>query len=352
MPTYEMAELPTISILLAVFNEEKVIEEKLKSTFNTNYPIDKIEFFIGSDASNDKTDEIIKKYQQTFSQIKLVRFEGRTGKPAIINKLKEKANGEILVLTDANVFFEPNTLKNLIKYFSNPKIGLVGGNILNLETKKDGISSQEKKYLNIENQTKYYEGLLWGRMMGAFGGLFALRRDLYEPVPQRFIVDDFYISMKVIEKKYDCINALDALAYEDVSNIPAAEFKRKVRIGIGNYQNLVVFKSLIFSDLKTSFCFLSHKVLRWKGPFFILFSLISALVLAANELIYLWFALALLLFVLTPLLDFVLKKVNIHIKLLRFASHFVSMNLALLVGFLKFVSGNYQSTWTPTQRNQ
>jgi cellulose synthase/poly-beta-1,6-N-acetylglucosamine synthase-like glycosyltransferase len=345
-------ELPKIAIILAVYNEEKVIEEKIKSTFDTNYPLDKIEFWIGSDSSTDETDTIIKQYQSLYSQIHFKRFEARTGKPQIINQLVEETDAKLLIMTDANVFFANNTIVKLVSYFKNFKVGLVGGNIINLETKLDGISNQEKAYLNAENMTKYYEGLVFGKMMGAFGGLYAIRRKLYHPVPKGFIVDDFYISMKVLEQGYWNVNALDAVAYEDVSNIAEEEFRRKVRIGIGNFQNLFKFKSLMVKDFYTSFCFLSHKVLRWKGPFLILISWVCTLVLSFVCDFYLYVFLLFTAFLASPLIDGILKKNKIHIKLLRFASHFVSMNLALLIGFIKFASGKHKSTWTPTQRNQ
>lgn len=349
---YTLDELPTISILLAAYNEEKVIEEKIRSTFNTSYPIEKIEFWIGSDASSDATDSIIHNYQAQYPTLLFQRFGGRTGKPEIINQLEKKASGELLILTDANVFFEKDTLINIVAYFKDKKIGLVGGNILNLETKNDGISNQEKKYLSGENSTKYKEGILWGTMMGAFGGLYAIRKTVYSEVPKNFIVDDFYISMKVLEQDYASINALDAIAYEDVSNLPEEEFRRKVRIGIGNFQNLFEFKNLLFKSSSIAFCFISHKILRWKGPFFMLFAWLSSSYLMCQKPIYFLIWIGLSAFFTAPIIDILLKKLNIHIKVLRFASHFILMNLALMIGFFKFVTGNYKSTWTPTQRNQ
>lgn len=350
--TYKTNELPTISVLLAVFNEESVIEEKIKSTFKTSYPLDKIEFLIGSDASNDNTDAIIKKYQEKYPQIKLIRFEGRTGKPQIINQLETKAVGEILILTDANVFFEENCLFELVKHFKDQKIGLVGGNILNLDTKKDGISNQEKAYLSLETKMKYQEGVLWGAMMGAFGGIYAIRKTAYENVPKGYLVDDFYISMMVLIKEYKSINSLEAIAYEDVSNIPEEEFRRKVRIGIGNFQNLFKFKTLIISRFGIAFSFMSHKIIRWKGPFILLFLVLILPFIKHQHYIYDFIGLGVFTLLLTPIIDIIFKKLNLHLKILRFASHFIMMNLALLIGFFKFTFGLYGDTWTPTKRNQ
>lgn len=345
-------ELPFISILLAVYNEEQVMVQKIKSTFETHYPLDKIQFLIGSDASTDRTEELIEGFQDQYPQIELIAFGGRSGKPQIINELQKHAKGTVLVMTDANVFFEQSTLLELVKHYKNPTIGLVGGNILNLQTKTDGISKQEKKYLNRENQLKYHQGILSGQMMGAFGGLYSVRKSLYQNVPKGFIVDDFYITLQVLSTSHQAINELEAIAYEDVSNIPSEEFRRKIRIGTGNFQNLFAFKSLLLQPGSLSFHFLSHKVFRWKGPVLLLTALCCAAGLAQFEQFYLLASLGIVGLVLTPVLDGFLKKLNIHLKLLRYFSHFVMMNLALLIGFFKFVLGESSATWTPTKRNQ
>jgi cellulose synthase/poly-beta-1,6-N-acetylglucosamine synthase-like glycosyltransferase len=346
-------EFPSVSILLAVFNEEKVIRQKIESTFSTGYPKDKIEFLIGSDTSTDGTERIIEEFQRQYPQIKLHRFEARTGKSGIINTLAEKAQNEILILTDANVFFRDDTIFHLTKHYRNESIGIIGGNILNTIYKKDGISRQEKTYLTRENKIKYQEGIIWGTMIGAFGGCYSIRKVLYSPVPAKFFMDDFYITMNVLEHGSHAINELDALCDEDVSNKISEEFRRKVRISIGNFQNLSSYKHLLWPPWTgLGFSFLSHKVLRWTGPFFIILLLISNAVLSTKSEFYSWFLLAQVAALLLPLLDTLLKSANIHVTLLRFASHFYLMNLALLIGFFKFLRGVESNIWRPTQRNQ
>lgn len=347
------AELPYVSILLAAYNEEKVIEQKIRSTFKTGYPLHKIEFLIGSDASTDLTNEIIEKYQKTFPQIKLVHFKGRTGKAGIINQLALQAKNDIFILTDANVFFKEDTIYQLVKHYKNQELAIVGGNIINEQVKKDGISVQEKTYLSRENIIKYQEGIIWGTMIGAFGGCYSIRAPFFAPVPPRFFMDDFYITMHVLEKGGKAINELDALCYEDVSNKISEEFRRKVRISIGNFQNLFRYKNLLwppFSGL--AFSFLSHKVLRWFGPLFIILMLISNLFLYEKSVFYKFSLILQLILLLLPFIDSLLKKINIHNFLLRFISHFYLMNLALLLGLFKFIKGVKSNVWTPTQRFQ
>ena len=269
-------ELPAISILLAAYNEELVIEEKIRKTFECNYPLDKIEFLIGSDASTDRTNEIIKGLASNYSNLKLFEFPARSGKSFIINELVKSTSNEIYILTDANVIFEKDTIYQLVKHYKNPDIALVGGNIINSRFRKDGISIQEEKYISRENLIKYQEGILWGSMVGAFGGCYSLRSHYYAPVPPRFFMDDFYITMNVIENKGKCINELKAICYEDISNKITEEFRRKVRISIGNFQNLFRYWKLLFPIFSgVSFSFFSHKILRWLGPFLLLLIFIS-----------------------------------------------------------------------------
>ncbi len=347
------AQLPHVSILLAVYNEEQVIEQKLQTTFATRYPLSKVTFYIGSDSSTDGTEAILNTYKERYPQLRVKVFPKRTGKAGIINQLEQIADSEILILTDANVFFDEDTIFNLIKHYKNEDIALVGGNIINQQLHKTGISVQEKTYLSRENKIKYQEGTVWGTMIGAFGGCYSIRKKYFSPVPPKFFMDDFYITLSVLEQGKKAINALDAKCYEDVSNKISEEFRRKVRISIGNFQNLVRFKKLLFSKFPgLSFCFWSHKVLRWIGPFFILIALLSNLFLTSQNEFYVVALYAQFSLMAIPIVDVVLKRINIHIALLRFISHFYLMNLALLIGFFRFVFGVESNVWKPTQRFQ
>ena len=348
----DSADLPHIDILLAVYNEEKVIEEKIRSVFQTNYPSDKIHFYIGSDASIDRTNEIVQQYQKQYPGIVFKLFS-RTGKSEIINALYRESTSPIMVLTDANVFFDRDTLYQLVKHFREETIGLVGGNILNLKHKNTGISFQEKAYLQRENLIKYHEGILWGAMIGAFGGCYAVRRELYKEVPRNFIVDDFYITMQVLRAKFKAINELDAICYEDVSDHISEEFRRKTRISAGNFQNLFVFSDLLSPSYGgVAFSLISHKVLRWYTPFLMIFLLIVNILLLKVHPIYELTLAGQFFLLLIVLLERILKKVGWNIKLFRFITHFYSMNLALLLGFINYFKGIKTSVWKPTERNQ
>jgi cellulose synthase/poly-beta-1,6-N-acetylglucosamine synthase-like glycosyltransferase len=343
--------LPIVSILIAAYNEEKVIAEKIESVFKTNYPKEKIEVFIGSDNSSDRTNEIVKHFCNSYPQIHLEEYKTRKGKTVIINELFKKTTGNILIITDANVIFEENTLYELVKHFKNDTIALADSNMINKGMKKEGISVQEKTYIEAEVAIKNAESKLWGCMMGPFGGCYAVRKSFFSEIPAHFLVDDFYVNMKVLEQGGKCINEINARVYEDVSNNLKEEFRRKVRIATGNFQNLSAFSHLLFKFNIISFCFFSHKVLRWLGPLFMIIVYFSSLALS-NIDFYKYVFILQSIFYVVPLLDYLLKKANLHLSLLRFITHLLAMNLALFVGMIKYFRGVDSSVWEPTQRHQ
>ncbi len=345
--------LPHVSILLAVHNEEQVIEKKISSTLNSGYPGSKIEFLIGDDSSTDETEKIVRQLSSSFPEIKLHHFESRTGKAGIINALAEKARGEVFILTDANVFFTERTLFELLKHFKNNTVALVAGNIRPHELKHDGISKQESFYQDSENKIKFREGILWGAMMGAFGGCYAVRKSFFTPTPSKFIVDDFYITMATLEKGGKAINELNAVCYEDVSNQMKEEFRRKTRIATGNFQIIGRFAHLLSPARGgVAFAFLSHKVFRWLGPFFMLAAYLISFALSFESSFYQILFLIQTMLMLLPVIDLLLGKLNVHLLGLRYISHFYVMNIALLNGFLKYLTGVKNNVWQPTQRNQ
>lgn len=351
---YDEADLPFISVIIAAFNEQSVIKEKLISVVQSNYPGNRLEILVGSDASTDQTIPIVKELSASHTHIRCFDFTDRRGKPSVVNDLVSTSKGEILVLTDANVFFSENTLFQLVKHFRNPEIGLVDTHMVNMGLKKEGISYQEKAYISREVKVKHLESLVWGTMMGPFGGCYAIRRNDYSNVPPHSLVDDFYINMKVLEKGKKAVNELEAIVYEDVSNSLRDEFRRKIRIATGNFQNLRRFGHLLWPPWSgTGFAFLSHKVLRWFGPVFLILALLSNIPLAFQSDFYkLTLAGQLLLMLAIPFCDWVLRKSNIHISLLRLILHFYSMNLALLFGMFRYMKGVKTGAWKPTPRNQ
>lgn len=344
-----------ISILIAAYNEEKVIADKIESIFQSDYPKDLIEVWVGSDNSNDATNEILKNLEQKYPQLHPIFFSERIGKIRIINQLVKKANANILIITDANVMFDKNTINELCASMTDEKIGLVDTRMIHTGLQNDGISKQENIYISNEVKIKFYEGEIWGCMMGPFGGCYAVRKALFKPIPDNFLVDDFFINMQVLQQGYKAINNPKAIVIEDVSNDLKHEFKRKIRIATGDFQNLHYFLPFTYKKFFTSigFCFISHKIIRWFTPHLIIlvFIVLSILVLLGNQL-YLYLLLAGITLIMFVFLERILSKININVMILRLITHFFYMNLALLIGFFRFMKGVKSSIWTPTPRLQ
>ncbi|MEY4991216.1 MAG: hypothetical protein RI948_82 [Bacteroidota bacterium] len=344
--------LPALSIVIAAHNEEKVLREKLDSILQSAYPQERIEILIGIDASSDLSALIAEEYQSKFAACQVFVFKERQGKIKIVNALVPRAQHALIVLTDANVLFTEQTLLQLQAPFSDPQIGLVDTTMKHYGLKNTGISVPESTYIAGEVLIKEAEGKLWGAMMGPFGGCFAFRKRCFEPIPEHFLVDDFYINMICIEKGLRCVTQTEAIVLEDVSNDLLIEFKRKIRISSGNFQNLRRFWPLLFKFNWVSFTFFSHKVLRWILPVFLVAMTLQILQKQDSSWFYQLLYFILLLIPISFIVDYMARKRDIHLVWLRFVIHFVSMNIALLIGMFRFFGGIRSSVWQPTKRHQ
>lgn len=350
-------EWPVLSILMAAYNEEVVIERKMEQLLALQYPPGKLQIWVGSDCSTDRTNAIVAAYAAQHGLVHFMPYQQRQGKPGIINDLAAHARtkgAELLIVTDASVMPQPDTARCLARHFKDPAIGLVDGHIRHTGMQKEGISQIENSYISTEAKVKYWEGQAWGCMMGPFGGFYALRAAYFTPVPDNYLVDDFYICMRVFEQGGKAISDLEAVSYEAVSHEMGEEYRRKTRISAGNFQNLFTFPRLWWPPFgRLRFAFFSHKALRWFGPFFLLLLLASsgALALSGNLLYQVLFFLLAGGMLAVPIADRLLRKLQIHLLPLRGARYFLAMNWALLSGFFKFVKGIRSNVWQPTKRN-
>ncbi len=341
--------LPTVAVLIAAYNEEKVIKEKLLSVFNSHYPIDKIKVYVGSDASDDFTDKLLEVFKQSHTNFEYVVFKTRSGKINIVNHLQSLSEEDILIMTDANVIFKPETIWELVKKFKDEQVGIVAANILKVSLNNDGISYQERVYLSLENKIKAAESNAFNLIMGAEGGCYAIRNNLFSKVPSKFIVDDFFITFQVLIKGKQVLFNSNAICTEDVDSAISGEYRRKVRISSGNFQNLFFFKSILFRFWKPiGFAFWSHKVLRWLTPFCLFFAFVTSALLFKTHLLFLILFLLQLIGLLFPLINNFVPFKN---SVFKFIVHFYLMNFALFEGFINYVKGIKSSIWQPVKRN-
>lgn len=347
-----ITEWPEITIVFSVYNEEKVIKRKLESIINSDYPKNKLFVLIGSDNSTDATHSIIEEFAAKYHNITLIKKTSRNGKLKIINELVDLTTTEHLIFTDANVFFEPLTFKALVYNLLQNNAKMVCGNISKFSPKNQGISGEEIFYMNFENQLKHHESLKYNFVVGVEGGCYAILKSWFVKVPDGFLMDDFFITLSVIERNGKVLFEPEALCFEDVNDSPLIEFKRKIRISLGNFRNLIYYKHLLFPIYKGfGFAFFSHKVLRWITPFTLIVSFFISLVLSFYYPLFSVVSLAYSLLIVLPLVTIFLERIKLKLPIINALGHFILMNFALFIGFFKFILATNTSSWEPPKRN-
>ncbi len=343
---------PNVSIIISVYNEEKVIEKTIRNFLQSDYDLRKIEFVIGSDNSIDSTNEIIHQLQKEIPAIKFFPFLVRRGKSHVLNDLVQEASSEILIFSDANTIYHKDAIKNLVKYYADPRVGGVSGK-LNLIEFKEFIrsGSQEIKYWNFETWLKEKEGKL-GKLIGANGGIYSLRKKYFVAIPtENPIVDDFYLSLKVLEQKRDFLYLKDARADEITAPSLVAEFKRKIRGNANILSTIKTIKKLFYPSYGlVTYSLLSHKLIRWFTPVILLIIFITNLFLYISFNLYQYFLIAQLIFYFSGILGYLLNKINFRIQPLLLIFYFVMTNTAMLIGLIQFLLGKNTAFWQSTPR--
>ena len=211
-PKQGVAELPTVSILISAYNEEAVIERKIQNILELDYPKDKLEVLIGDDGSADKTAEIVARYAD--KGITLVKAPKNAGKAAMLNRLNKIAKNEILLFCDANTMFFPNVVRKLVIPFQDKKIGCACGHLILSDKSGSTLGRGESSYWDLESEIKKFEGVL-DMLIGGNGALYAIRRELYTELPvKKSVMDDFFVTTKVLEKGFYCTFVTSAIGTE------------------------------------------------------------------------------------------------------------------------------------------
>ncbi|MBC8986420.1 glycosyltransferase family 2 protein [Pedobacter sp. N36a] len=344
-------ELPTVSLLVAAYNEEELIGEKIKNTLALNYPKDKIQFIFTTDGSSDSTPDQVRQ----FPEVTLLHIDAREGKMAAIKRAIPFIKGEIAVFTDANTFLNKDAILELVKHYQNPKVGAVAGEkrILVPET-ADASSAGEGFYWKYESLLKKWDYALYSGV-GAAGELFSIRTALYQPVESDTIIDDHMIAMRIAEKGYIIAYEPNAYALETASADVKEELKRKIRIAAGGMQSILRLKKSAnpFHNPIFTFQYLSHRVLRWTiTPFLLIlaFVLNGIIAVQTNELFYqVLFGLQVL-FYLLSLVGLYFENRNIRIKALFIPYYFCVMNYAVIAGIIRYFKKNQSAAWEKSKR--
>jgi len=341
------AELPTMSLLIVVYNGAELIERRLLNVLSLDYPEEKLDVVVASDGSTDATCDIVRRYADR--GVRLLAYDERRGKTAVIAEAMEHLQGEIVTFSDVAAQFDRGALRSLARWFEDAEVGVVTGRLV-LTDSASG-SNVDGLYWRIESMLKRREARL-GAIVGATGAIYALRRRWFVAPPPRLAVDDFVIPL-LAKLRHGCRIAYDAeaVAWQASSGSLRAEFRRRTRIGSGGFQSIrLVWRLLHPRHGWTAVGLASHKLLRWFGPFLLLALLATnALLLEGSDYRVLWYGQCA--FYLLAVGGWFLPGRGVAVKMLRMATMFSGMNLALFVGFWRWLLGMQHGTWEPTTRS-
>ena len=335
----ESSELPTVSILISAYNEESVIERKIQNLLELDYPKEKLEILIGDDGSADKTAEIVERYKD--QGVTLIKAPQNAGKAAMLNRLQKHATGNILLFCDANTMLFPNVVRKLTDPFKDKKIGCACGHLILTDKSGSELGRGESAYWDLESEIKKFEGMM-DLLIGGNGALYAIRKELYTDLPtKKSIMDDFFVTTKILQKGYYCTFISSAIGAEQTSKETAGEFRRKVRIGRANFNYMLSYLPLLnpFRPLRC-YLFMSHKVLRWFSPHIMILLLLVNIPLAWYYTPYRISLGILLAFLLAGLF-----------KIIPGAYYFLSMNTAMFKGFLLSFGKEKSGGWAREARS-
>lgn len=343
--------LPSVTLLIAAYNEEDIIVEKIANTLKLDYPKDKLQVIIITDGSTDQTPELVR----GFSEVVLLHEDVRSGKMAAIKRAIPFITGEVTVFTDANTFLNSRAILELVKHYQNTSVGAVAGEkrIL-VEEMADASSAGEGFYWKYESKLKKWDYDLHSNV-GAAGELFSIRTALYHPVEADTIIDDHMIAMRIAEKGYIIAYEPDAYAMETASANSKEELKRKVRIAAGGMQSILRLKIAAnpFYYPILTFQYISHRVLRWTiTPFLLIlvFVLNGLIVLNGGAEIYRVLFAAQVAFYLLSLAGLFFESRNIRIKAFFVPYYFCVMNYAVIAGIIRYFRKNQSAAWERSKR--
>jgi cellulose synthase/poly-beta-1,6-N-acetylglucosamine synthase-like glycosyltransferase len=334
-----------VTLIISAYNEERVIEEKIRNSLALDYPREMLEIVVVSDASTDTTDDIVRRYAT--QGVVLQRMLVRKGKTAGLNEVVPIARGEIIVFSDANALYARDAVKKLVKNFGDPTVGCVTGNSCYRDPEASNAGKSENTYWGYERFLKMKESQI-GSMVGSDGAIFAIRKDLASPLGPDDI-NDFVTPLQVVKRGYRNVFEPEALCYESVVTQIAQEFRRKVRIISRSWHGLFRVKELLNPRRYGLFSFqlVSHKVLRWLTPFFLSGLLLSSIFLAWDNgmrEIIMW---GQVVFYSVGAVALILDRAGMAPRWISFPGYFIAVNAASAVGTIRYLCGKKIIIWEP-----
>lgn len=342
-------ELPEVTLMICAYNEQDIVDSKMENTRQIKYP--KLKVVWVTDGSNDHTNDYLAKYHD----VEVIYSPERRGKTAALNHGLSLVKSELVVMTDANTMLNPESIQEIVRCFMDPKVACVAGE-KRVAARHEGQAAAEGEglYWKYESTLKRWDGELYSAM-GAAGELCAIRRSLYEPMPENALLDDFVMSLRMVDKGYKIAYTADAYAMEYGSADLTEESKRKRRIAAGGLQSIWWLRNMMnpLRQPVVAFQFVSHRVLRWSITPIALLLLIPLNVLlvflkAGN--IYTWIWVLQLVFYLAAYLGYMLEQYGRRNKLLYVPYYFLFMNLNVFRGMTYLRTHKSSGAWEKAKR--
>lgn len=350
LPTDD-AELPEVTFMVCAYNEQDVVDMKMKDIHQLDYPKDKLHITWVTDGSSDDTNERLKAYPD----VEIIFTPERKGKTAALNHGLSMVKSDITVMTDANTMVNPGAIKEIVRLMQDPKVACVAGE-KRVMARYEGQAAAEGEglYWKYESALKRMDSELYSAM-GAAGELNAIRTALYEPMPENALLDDFVMSMEMVDKGYKIAYTSDAYAMEYGSADLQEESKRKRRIAAGGLQSSWWLRKMMnpFRKPIVAFQFVSHRVLRWSITPFALIALIPlnvALVMMKAGTIYTISWILQIVFYVAALCGYLLEQKGRRSKLLYVPYYFLFMNMNVFAGIPYLYSHRGGGTWEKAKR--
>lgn len=336
---------PSVTVIIAAYNEERALVAKLENTLALDYPHELVEIIVASDCSTDRTDEIARSFAAR--GVSLHRQVQRLGKTAAQNAAVDKAHGEIILFSDATSLYQADVLRKIIPSFADSSVGCVGGRLVYVDPSESRIGRGAKSYWNYETFLKKHESRACS-LIGVSGCLYAVRRSAYVPLYNE-ACSDFIIATKMVEQGLRTIYEPEAVCFEETNQRQDNEFKMRVRVIAQTFTDLWRHRSMLnpFRSGLYGVQLVSHKVMRYMVPFFLIAVLASSGVLAMNSFSYRMLFAFQGLGYLCAAFSWLLEKAGVHSRVLALPHYFVLANLASMLALFKFLRGERYARWEP-----
>ena len=334
---------PTVSVIVTAYNEERDLAAKLENTLTLDYPRELIEIIVASDGSTDRTDEIARAFAER--GVRLVRQQQRLGKTAAQNMAVAEARGEIILFSDATSLYEPNVLRVMMSSFADGAVGCVAGRLIYVDPAKSRVGRGARSYWSYETFLKRHESRVCS-LIGASGCIYAVRRSAYVPLYAE-ACSDFIIATKMVEQNLRAIYEPNAVCTEETNRQSDKELKMRVRVIAQTFTDLWRHRAML-NPFRSGFYavqLLSHKVMRYAVPFFLIAILATSAILARHSMLYAIGFVAQLGCYLSALGAWMLERAGVHSRMLALPQYFVLSNLAALIAFYQFLRGERYAHW-------